>query len=420
LLQAVYKNSMNFFPVKILGLLSACVGVVGLSAAFAVQPPKKGEAKKPELQGVRSLEVFADGKRLHMLLGEAADPAAIPVLSHSTSLDGGETWSTPVPVGGLASPPHGLHRGSDARIAAHGDQVVAAWTTAGSDSWGSGPIMVVTSNDGGAHWKPAANPADDGLTDGHNFLALNTDALGRFHLAWLDKRDGERGLRYSCSKDGGQHWEANHTAAPKTCECCWNSIAPLSNGGVAILFRDRSPRDMKVVTSAGGSGWHTPVAVGDFQWQFNACPHVGGALVSRSSASGDQLHAAVWTGAAGASGLYHLRSEDSGVTWTAPHKMNVLLAWHPALAVNAGGRLAAVWDTMAAVAPETWGSLSSDGGETWEAPVRLSAQDAPAAHPRVVAIQEGFRVFWTEEFPTQQARLRSTVFGAEAKAQPAR
>ena len=401
-------------------MLAGVVWIVGVSGSVYALPPKQGNAKKPEVQGVRSLEVIADGNRLHMLLGESADPAAIPVLSHSTSMDGGETWSTPVPVGSLASPPHGLHRGSDARIAAHGDNVVAAWTSAGTDSWGSGPITVVTSADRGAHWKPAANPADDGLTDGHNFLALNSDATGRFHLAWLDKRDGERGLRYSYSKDGGQHWEANHTAAPKTCECCWNSIAPLSNGGVAILFRDRSPRDMKVVTSRGGEGWNTPVPVGDFQWQFNACPHVGGALVRRPTASGDQLHAAVWTGAAGASGLYHLRSEDGGGTWTKPHKMNVPLAWHPALAVHAGGRLVAVWDTMAAVAPETWGALSSDGGSTWEAPVRLSAPEAPAAHPRVVAVQDGFRVFWTEEIPAQPARLRSVVFGAGPKTQASR
>jgi hypothetical protein len=100
--------------------------------------------------------------------------------------------------------------------------------------------------------------------------------------------------------------------------------------------------------------------------------------------------------------------------------MNVPLAWHPALAVHAGGRIAVVWDTMAAVAPETWGALSSDGGLTWEAPVRLSAPEVPAAHPRVVAIQQGFRVFWTEEFPAQPAVLRSVVFGFEAKTQPAR
>jgi hypothetical protein len=401
---------MNFLPRR---RVVGCIVLLSLAASVCAHSPKKDE-KKAELRGVQSLEVIADGNRLHMLVGEVAEANAVPLLAHCTSLDGGETWSERVSVSVGAAPPHGLHRGSDARIAAHGEHIVAAWTTAGTDSWGSGPITIVVSSDGGRHWKTAANPADDGLTDGHNFLALNADTNGQFHLAWLDKRDGDRGLRYSFSKDGGEHWEANRTAAPKTCECCWNSIVPMSSGEVAILFRDRSPRDMKVVTSRGMDGWNTPVAVGNFQWQFNACPHVGGALVRRKTVEGEQLHAAVWTGAPGASGLYHLRSMDCGKTWSEPHKMNVPLAWHPALAVDAKGRLAAVWDTMAAVAPETWSCLSEDGGLTWEEPVRLSALDAPAAHPRVVALADGFRVFWTEERPPQPAVLRSVVIGRRA------
>ena len=406
------KDANEFYLMKTLPCRSlVCLFVVSqLSAGVFAHSPKKDGAKL-RVKGVRSLEVVEDNGRLHMLLGEAEDPAAVPVLSHSTSMDGGESWSVPIAVGLSAAAPHGLHRGSDARIAAHGDHLVAAWTAAGTDSWGSGPITIVMSEDGGQHWSAGPNPADDGLTDGHNFLTINADAKGQFHLAWLDKRDGERGLRYSFSTDGGRHWEANKTVAPKTCECCWNSIVPLASGDVAILFRDRSPRDMKVVTSRGPSRWNMPVAVGNFQWQFNACPHVGGALVRRSAAAGEQLHAAVWTGASGASGLYHLRSDDGGGTWSEPHKMNVALAWHPALAVDSTGRLAAVWDTMAAVAPETWASLSSDGGSTWDAPVRLSEAEAPAAHPRVVPIKNGFRVFWTEERPPGASVLRSAVIG---------
>jgi hypothetical protein len=288
---------------------------------------------------------------------------------------------------------------------------VAAWTSAGTDSWGSGPLTVVASADGGKSWVPCENPADDGRTDGHNFLALASDGAGLFHLAWLDSRDGDRGLRYALSKDGGLHWEKNHTAAPKTCECCWNSLAPLSGGGIAILFRARSPRDMHVVTSRdAGSDWSKPVPVGGFQWDFNACPHVGGALLTQRGPSGEQLHAAVWTGAPGASGMYHLRSDDAGQSWTAPHKMNVPLAWHPALAADSKNRLLAAWDTMTAASPETWAALSPDGGLTWNPPVRLSKQGEPAAHPRVVAVHQGFRVFWTEERPLQTAVWKSVLF----------
>lgn len=371
-------------------------------------------ASKPGKAGVCSLEVVSDGAKLHMLLGEIAEPGEVPVLSHRTSTDGGALWSAPVQVNAAAPKPHGLHRGSDARIAARGDNVVVAWTGAGTDAWGSGPMSVVASRDGGRTWARAENPADDGLTDGHNFLALGADQSGVFHVAWLDKRDGDRGLRYAASNDGGLHWTPNATPAPKTCECCWNSIVPLSDGKVAILFRDRSPRDMRIVTSrSDGQGWLAPVSVGDFNWQFNACPHVGGALATRSTPAGQQLHAAVWTGVPGASGLYHLRSEDAGRSWSTPHKMNVPLAWHPAMAVDLKGRVVVVWDTMAASAPETWAVLSVDGGVSWEVPVRLSSPEVPAAHPRVVPTEKGFRVFWTEEKTPSPAVWKSVVFAEE-------
>jgi len=370
--------------------------------------PRKPKEPLGEVPGVRSLEVCAASGKLHLLLGELASPTAVPTLTYRSSADGGASWSEPVQVNRDTPKPHGIHRGTDARIAVHGDRIVAAWTSAGTDAWGSGPLTLVASSDAGKTWVPTENPADDGRTDGHNFLALAADSAGVFHLAWLDSRDGDRGLRYAQSKDGGLHWEKNQTAAPKTCECCWNSLAPLEGGGIAILFRARSPRDMHVVTSQNaGLAWSKPVPVGGFQWDFNACPHVGGALITQRTSAGEQLHAAVWTGASGASGMYHLRSDDSGRSWTAPHKMNVPLAWHPALAADSKNRLFAVWDTMTAASPETWGALSPDGGLTWNPPELLSEPATPAAHPRVVSLEDGFRIFWTEERPLQTAVWKS-------------
>lgn len=391
-------------------LLAAAAALV-LSAVSTQAHQRKPKEPLGEVPGVRSLEVCADAGRLHLVLGELDSPTGVPLITHRASLDGGLTWSEPVQINRDTPLAHGLHRGTDARIAAHGETLVAAWTSAGTDAWGSGPLTVVTSLDGGKTWLPSANPADDNRTDGHNFLALGSDREGHFHLAWLDNRDGDRGLRYAKSRDGGIHWEPNHTVAPKTCECCWNSLAPLSNGGIAILFRARAPRDMQVVTSRGPAmTWSKPVPVGDFKWDFNACPHVGGALATVQTPAGEQIHATVWTGAPSHSGLYHLRSEDHGATWSAPHKMNVPLAWHPALAADSKGRIVAAWDTMAAVAPETWAAISTDNGATWAPPVKLSASDTPAAHPRVVPAAEGFRVFWTEERPLQTAVWRSAKF----------
>ncbi|MEY2598441.1 MAG: hypothetical protein RLZZ142_700 [Verrucomicrobiota bacterium] len=385
-----------------------------LSAADSDSPATPSAARTPKAYppGVRSLEVFRDADRLHLLLGSFSSDSAPPLLTHQSSTDWGKTWSEPVQVNvpGVLNP-HGLHRGVDARIAASGSLIVAAWSGAGSDKWGSGPIVTVLSQDAGKTWRPGPNPADDGRTDGHNFLALGTDSLGKFHLAWLDSRDGERGLRYSVSRDGGGSWASNSTAAPKTCECCWNALAPLDQGGIAILYRARTPRDMHVVTSPnGGAQWNQPVPVGNFQWDLNVCPHVGGALATCPGPQGQRLHATVWTGAAGKSGLYHLRSDDAGQSWSSPHKMNVPMAWHPHLAADRFGRVAAVWDTMTASTPVVWGCLSTDAGNTWSPPRALSPEGVPAGFPRVVSTEEGFRVFWTSEQPNQAATWTSVPF----------
>jgi hypothetical protein len=394
----------------LLGLGSLCGA---LHPSLCAAAPDSKASSKPQDHpplGIRSLEVTADGDCLHLLLGEFNGTSSDPVLTHQSSQDGGQTWSPPVVVNRNVPPPHGLHRGSDARIAAHGRHLVAAWTSTGTDKWGSGPIVTVLSEDGGQTWTPGPNPADDQRTDGHNFMALGSDPSGGFHLAWLDSRDGERGLRYSFSSDGGKTWKANATAAPKTCECCWNSLAPLEKDSIAVLYRARHPRDMRVVTSSNrGNSWSEPTAVGNFQWSLNACPHVGGALTTCPSLndSGRRLHATVWTGATGFSGLYHLRSEDAGQTWSAPHKMNVPLAWHPHLAADARGRVVAVWDTMAAVGGEVWAAVSSDAGDSWGEPQRLTPEATPGTFPRVAPTADGFRVFWTSESPGKPATWTS-------------
>jgi len=80
--------------------------------------------------------------RIHLLAGESHDPNSRTVISHRLSIDGGETWSEPVRIDAGLPSAHSLHRGMDAQIAncRLGDHLIAAWTTAGTDQWGSGPI----------------------------------------------------------------------------------------------------------------------------------------------------------------------------------------------------------------------------------------------------------------------------------------
>lgn len=356
--------------------------------------------------GVVSLDVQAEGDSVHLLTGES------PALLYRHSEDGGAAWSEPVRVDERKPAPFSLHRGLDAQIAAAADHLVAVWMTEGTDKWGSGPMATALSADGGKTWVAGPNPADDGSTTGHGFIDIAADDTGTFHLTWLDSRDGRQGLRYARSSDHGQTWSANETLKKATCECCANALATAPGGTVAILYRDREPRDMGFVTLRdGGKTWSEPARVGAFGWELNACPHTGGgvAISQAEQYTGPGrtmqttfMNAVVWTGKAGSAGVHPLRSLDFGATWKPNPQLGRSSASHPALAAN-GQRLAAVWDEPAGDKGSIWSATSSDAGATWSEPKRLSAPEASASHPLIVATDSGFRVFWTESRPESAA-----------------
>jgi hypothetical protein len=348
--------------------------------------------------GVQALDVYAEGNRIHLLVAVAREGTS--VLLHSRS-DGGAAWSEPVRVDAGLPPAHSPHRGADPQIAAIGDDIVAVWMSPGTDKWGGGPMATALSSDGGRTWRAGPNPADDGSTAGHGFVDVAA-ANGRFHLTWLDDREGRRGLRGATSGDAGKTWSKNTTIDPETCECCSNTLAANSAGQVALLYRDKAPRDMAVSVSIDhGAQWRTPTIAGSFGWEFDGCPHSGGGL---AFGKGPSLHAAVWTGRSDRSGVYFVTSPNLGESWNPP----VLLAAdgvHSDLAVDAESRLAAVWDAGGAI----YGKTSSDGGASWSGPVRLTAEEVIASHPRVVSAAGKFHAFWTEQKETMPVAWRTAV-----------
>ena len=168
---------------------------------------------------------------------------------------------------------------------------------------------------------------------------------------WLDSRDGRQGLRYAKSDDLGASWGKDAALAPRTCDCCWNSIATRTAGSgaseVSVLYRGGEPRDMMHMASIDGAKWNAPSSIGGFDWRVNGCPHVGGALAVR----GNTLHTLVWTGKDGAQGLYHVTLGSAGSTtgasdtgWSKPKKLGADDAKNAGLAVMQDGSLVAVWD----------------------------------------------------------------------------
>jgi hypothetical protein len=350
------------------------------------------------------------GEHAHheMPAGErAATDATSYALFHARSLDGGRSFGAATRIGAdwATTPPspgdqdgagdagvkvHAPHRGTDPQIAAAGDRVITVWTSPGTSKWGTGPLAVAVSNDGGRTWSRGGNPADDNSTDGHGFIDVAADPAGGFHAVWLDGRDGDTGLRVA-SSDDGVAWRANANVDAVTCQCCWNDLAMLGPDRLAVLYRDRDPRDMAVAVSEDGArSWERRGTAGAFGWKVEGCPHVGGGLAVFGGGEVETLHAVVWTGAPDRVGLYDIASADGGRSWGDARGLGGRGARHGDLAV-AAGKLVAAWDEGAAIHV-----AQSTDGSTWSEPRRLTAATVRASHPLVIAAASGALVLWTE------------------------
>lgn len=371
----------------------AAVLLVAMPLASCAREPARGLTDLSRVS-FRCFDVARDGDRLHLLF--AAGPADAPGLWHAVSRDGGASWSTPSAVAVGDATPHHAKPGKGPQIAAAGDKVVAVWTTGGTGFMGRGPLASATSTDGGRTWRPHPCPAPLDDASGQAFIDLVTDANGRIHAVWLDKRsiaDGARkALQHAWTDDGGATWATPLTIDTSTCECCWNRAAVGRDGEVLVVYRDLAPRDMAVARGSA-AGWRSLGRAGAFDWGTTACPHIGGGI-----ATGDdgRVHTVVWTDKIGVRGVHYTAGDGNGA-WSEPMRLGGEGARHPDVALGAGGVLAATWDE-----PGTGvlAARSTDGGRTWSEPVGIARSDK-AHHPRVVPAGDSFRILWIEERPSR-------------------
>jgi len=346
---------------------------------------KKSAHSSPE--GVCSYDIYQDGKNLYLLTAQQIESQYQIYLQHST--DEGETWSQKQRITTDSEPPRGPHFGNDIQIAASGLNIIIIWQIEGTGFMGSGPMRYTYSNDSGLTWKKGLSPADTGSLSSESFVDIAADAQGHFHLTWLDTRDEKRGLRYSSSKNGGKHWSKNQTIDELTCQCCWNTIL-CANDKVYILYRDESPRDMALATLEN-SHWSINRSIGDFNWQFNGCPHVGGSLILDQNKN---VHCTVWNANTANEGLYYLQ-QNKDQNWI--HKQRLGAAFEArtsSLAIDKQGRILVTWDSNLKGAQTIQYMSSDDKGQTWSSQEQVSS--SLSHHPKSIATSKGFLVFWIE------------------------
>lgn len=392
-----FTNFQHIEKMLLLLALTSC------ASTQHIKKPAIASAPKLALATVTSFDVYRDKTQLHLIVAGTAtsnDPAI--KVQYVQSNDDGQHWTNPITVSTSAAAPMAT-RGNDIQLAVADNQLLAAWQTQG-ELPGMGALVSVHSLDGGQTWQKGNNPAANANTD-QAHLDLVADAQGVFHAVWLEdpEENGYQSVRYAQSTQTGRAWNALTTVDNSTCSCCWNVLQISPDNTLNLLYRDMEPRDMALSQSTDqGKTWQRANTVGQFNWTFDGCPHIGGALAF-SDGPHPALHSLVWTGVEQKQGLYYLRSDNNGKVWTMPRRMG-LKALHGDIAANQS-HIMAVWDEMNADGTQIFSAQSNDSGITWSASKSVSAPHKTATHPRIIANASGFLVLWTEKAPKQPSQL---------------
>lgn len=180
----------------------------------------------------------------------------------------------------------------DGSLAAH-------WLVKSGDGAYAYDVQVSRSFDGGATWSAPRVPHRDGTATEHGFVSLFPAGDGMLGAAWLDGREtgagaghhehggGAMTLRYvAIGRDGSLGAEALLDA--RTCDCCQTGAALTAEGPV-VVFRDRSPEEVRDIAIVGlrDGAWSEPRPVAVDGWKIHGCP------VNGPSVAADGLRVAV-------------------------------------------------------------------------------------------------------------------------------
>jgi len=366
------------------------------------------------LTDIERITLTVRGSTLHAVARAKEPQATRPELYYLISVDAGVHWKKTARLTNPQDPPILSKSRDSLRLDLQGSRRVVVWLSQGQIP-GTGELAVAYSPDQGKTWRRGRNPATADTSRNQSYPDIAIDALGNTHLVWLDDREergNTQGLRYAESRDGGQNWLPEQTLDALTCTCCWTRLILVANRIPAVLYRGSDPHDMKLRTrSYDRHLWQPARIAGRFDWHFSGCPHCGGDLVATLTRYGkSRLHAAVWTGKPGQAGLYFLHSTDNGGHWQS-RRIAGENSRNPVLAARNDRQLGLVYTEGSPSHQIILFTHSENAGKTWRKPLVIHQSDTRIESPQLVAINNRYKVFWTEKRTTGTTLLSRQVNG---------
>jgi hypothetical protein len=192
-------------------------------------------------------------------------------------------------------------------------------------------LVLYRSTDNGRSWSNPQTVHDDGTETEHGFASLWPWSASELAVAWLDGRAtaGDSGHDDSHHQPGADDAKAMTLRAAvfdadgkrvrewpldaRTCDCCQTDAALTSKGPV-LIYRDRSPDEIRDVYSIRfqGGQWRKPQPVAEDGWRMPACPVNGPAI----AAVDDSVWAAWYTAPEETPSLRIAFSDNAGTSFT--------------------------------------------------------------------------------------------------------
>jgi len=337
------------------------------------------------------------------------------------SQDGAKTSSIPVRV---TPTPLSIDKNGENRPkvapAPNGDLYVS-FTAKGKKKY-TGVVYFSRSLDGGKTFSNPMPVSDEAVPTSQRFDAMQVGPDGRIYVAWLDKRDlvavkmnkaAYRGaaLYYAVSEDRGKSFQTNVNGADHSCECCRVAMAVDVDGAPAIVWRHVFEPNLRdhAVMKLNADGTPGPmVRLSEDKWALDGCPHHGPAI---SIDAQGVWHVTWYTDGEARQGQFYAHSTDGGKSFSAPMGFGdgARQAEHPSV-LAAGGSVYVIWKEFSGEVDEVFVMQSADQGRTWSAPLRVASTADASDHPFLIedghwvhaswaTAMEGLRLFKVAPIP---------------------
>lgn len=269
-------------------------------------------------------------------------------------------------------------------IGASGNSVHAVWTDLRS---GNNEIYYKRSTDGGTSWGTDLRLTIDTAQSWNTSLAVSSSTV---HVIWIDNRDGNWEIYYKRSTDGGTGWGPDLRLTSNSAYSEFPSVSA-SGSVVHVVWTDNRDGNYEIYhkrSTDGGLSWSADSRLTSNP-AFSSTPSV--------SASGSVVMV-VWRDFRdGNFEIYSKRSTDNGLSWGVDTRLtnNIFDSGDPSASLS-GLIASVVWMDIRDGNWEIYSKRSTDAGASWGGDTRLTNTPADPASPSVAVSGSAVHVAWQD------------------------